>query len=150
VPNSILVDFTHTIMADGHVWVVLEARRAETYDKRQEIVLYGVRFREFDAAGELVSEAVADQAVYHTDTEDASAAGSIRIYSPEEKASLSADSLTWIHRGKRLQAGPAAPVLLEKEDGSFVEGSGFRADFRRRQLEFDGPVRGSYTWEDDE
>jgi LPS export ABC transporter protein LptC len=150
VPSTVLLDFRHTIVSDGQVWVVLEARRAETYEKRKEIVLESVSFREYDSTGQLVTEALADRAVYHTDTEDASASGSIRIYSPDEKASVRAESLVWTREGKRLEADPQAAVRLEKEDGSYVEGRGFRADFRRRRLEFDGTVEGRYVWEEDE
>lgn len=151
VPETVLLDFRHTIVSGEQVWVVLEARRAETYEKRKEIVLEAVSFREYNSAGNLVSEAFADRAVYYTDTEDALASGSIRIYSPEEEASLiSAGSLVWTREGKRLEVEPGAPVRLEKEDGSFVEGRGFRADFRRRRLEFDGAVDGRYVWEEDE
>jgi LPS export ABC transporter protein LptC len=130
-------------------WVVLEAQRAESYEKRQQIVLSGVSFREYNAQGELVSEAVADRAVFHTDSENASAKGAITIRSPGDEASLSADSLVWTREGRILEADPGATVRLVKEDGSYVEGSGFRADFRRRRLEFAGRIHGRYVWEDE-
>ncbi|MBN1836018.1 MAG: LPS export ABC transporter periplasmic protein LptC [Spirochaetales bacterium] len=150
VPETVLLDFRHTIVTGDQVWVVLEASRAETYEKRKEIILEEVSFREYNSAGELVSEASADRAVYHTDTEDASASGTIRIDSPKEEASLEAGSLLWTREGKRLEAEPADAVRLQKQDGSIVEGRGFRADFRRRRIQFDGPVEGRYVWEEDE
>ena len=150
VPETVLMDFRHTIVSGAQVWVVLEAGRAETYGKRSEIVLEGVHFREYDAAGELVAEALADRAVFHTDSEDASARGSIRIYSPDQEASLHAESLTWTREGRRLRADPAARVRVEKDDGSYAEGQGFTADFRRRRVEFDGSVEGRYVWDEDE
>ena len=63
---------------------------------------------------------------------------------------MSADSLVWTREGKHLEAEPGAVVRLEKEDGTYVEGQGFSADFRRRRLEFDGAVQGRYVWEEDE
>jgi hypothetical protein len=150
IPDTVLIDFRHTVVSGDHVWVVLEARRAETYEKRGEIVLEGVRFREYNSQGELVSEAFADRAVYHNDSEDASAGGSIRIYSPKEEASLFAESLVWTREGKHLEADPNAVVRLEREDGSYVEGRGFSADFRRRRLQFDEGAEGRYVWEEDE
>jgi LPS export ABC transporter protein LptC len=150
VPDTVLTDFRHTIMSGDKVWVVLEARRAESYEKRKEVVLTEVRFREYDAEGELVSEALADRAVFHTDSENASADGAITIRSPREKASLSADSLVWTREGRILEADPQASVRLDKEDGSYVEGRGFRADFRRRRVEFAGRAQGRYVWEEND
>jgi LPS export ABC transporter protein LptC len=150
IPDSVLVDFRHTIVSGDRVWVILEARRAETYGKRDEIVLEGVRFREYNPEGELVSEAYADRAVFNTESEDATAAGSIRIRSPKDEASLFADSLVWSREGKQLQAEAEARVRLEKEDGSYLEGQGFSADFRRRRLRFERGAAGRYVWEEDE
>jgi len=72
------------------------------------------------------------------------------IRAPQEKASLQAEVLAWIKEGKRLEGQPGEAVRLEKEDGSFVAGRGFRADFRRRRLEFDSAVRGFYVTEEEE
>jgi hypothetical protein len=36
-------------------------------------------------------------------------------------------------------------VRLAKEDGSFLEGRGFQADFSRRRLEFTQGASGSYV-----
>ena len=69
IPDTILLDFTHTVMSGGKVWVVLQAERAETYNERKEIVLHNVLFREYDQQGGLLTEARAEQAVFHTDSE---------------------------------------------------------------------------------
>jgi hypothetical protein len=87
--------------------------------------------------------------VFNVTSEDATASGSILIRVPEDKASLSAESLSWFKEGKRLEGGAGETVRLEKEDGSFVEGLGFKADFRRRRLEYGSSVRGSYVAEED-
>jgi LPS export ABC transporter protein LptC len=144
-PDTIMVNFRHTVVNEGKVWVKMAAERAESFGERKEIVLRGVRFEEYNSAGKLVTEAQADRAVFNVGSEDASASGAIAIRAPEEKAALSATSLSWFKEGKRLEAGPGETVRLEKEDGSFVEGRGFKADFRRRRLEFGSSVRGSYV-----
>lgn len=149
IPETILIEFTHTVVARDRVWVVLEADRAESYSERKEISLEGVYFREFDGEGKLITEARADQAVFNTASEDTSVAGSIVIYSPREQASLQADRLSWTGDGRRLAASPEQTVRLQKDDGSFVEGRGFSADFRRKKLEFSSRVRGSYVWEEE-
>jgi LPS export ABC transporter protein LptC len=149
-PETILIGFTHTIVSNGRVWVILEADRAESYAERKEIYLQGVRFREFDSQGELITEARAERAMFDTDSENASVTGSIVIHSTEEEASLEASRLTWTREGRRLEAEPEETVRLEKDDGSFVEGRGFTADFRRKRIEFSSQVRGSYVWEEEE
>ncbi len=149
-PETILIDFTHTVVSGGRVWVILEADRAETYSERKEIVLEGVYFREYDEEGNLLTEAQAERAVFSTDSEDATVSGSIVIYSPEEKAALQASRLYWTREGRRLVAEDGQTVRLQKDDGSFVEGQGFSADFRRKKLEFASRVRGSYVWEEEE
>jgi len=149
-PETILIDFTHTVVSGGRVWVILEADRAETYSERKEIVLEGVYFREYDEEGYLLTEAQAERAVFSTDSEDATVSGSIVIYSQEEKASLQASQLFWTREGRRLVAEDGQTVRLQKDDGSFVEGQGFSADFRRKKLEFASRVRGSYVWEEEE
>jgi LPS export ABC transporter protein LptC len=149
-PETILVNFTHTVMSGGKVWVVLEADRAETYGDRKEIVLENVLFREYGEQGNLLTEARADRAVFSTDSEDATVSGSIVIYSPEDQAALRASRLSWTREGRRLVADDGQTVRLQKDDGTFVEGRGFSADFRRKKLEFASRVRGSYVWEEEE
>ena len=149
-PDTIMVNFRHTVVNEGKVWVRFAAERAESFGKRKEVVLSGVRFQEYDAAGKLVTEAQADHATFNVASEDATAGGAIVIRAPEEKATLSAANLSWFKEGKRLEAGAGETVRLEKEDGSFVEGTGFKADFRRRRLEFGSSVRGRYVAGEDE
>ncbi len=150
-PDTILLSFRHTIVSGGKTWIVLEADRAETYGERKQILLHGVRFREYDSAGELLTELAVQRATFNTASEDASAAGTIVIHSAAEEASLRTEGeLSWTREGKLLQAGPEQTVRLQKDDGTFVEGRGFAADFRRKTLRFAERVRGVYVREDQE
>jgi LPS export ABC transporter protein LptC len=150
IPETVLFSFTHTIVSGGSVWVVLEAEKAETYTEKKEIVLEGVHFREYDEQGNLLTEAQADRAIFNTESEDATVSGGIVIYSPGEQAALRANQLSWTREGRRLIAEDGQTVRLLKDDGSFVEGRGFAADFRRKKLQFSSRVRGSYVWEEEE
>jgi len=150
IPETILFEFTHTVVSDGRVWVILEAQRAETYAERNEIILEDVFFREYGEEGNLLTEARAERAVFATDSEDATVSGSIQIYSHEEQASLQASRISWVSEGRRLIADDGQTVRLQKDDGSYVEGEGFFADFRRKKLEFSSRVRGSYVREEEE
>ena len=143
-PETVFIDFTHSIVDGGRLWVVLEAERAESYPKKKEIILDKVRFREYDEQGEMVIEGLAGRAVFFTDSENARLAGSIFIYSAPDQAGLYAESLTWTREGKLLESGGKAPVLLRKDDGSFMEGKDFRADLRRKEFSFSQGVTGRY------
>jgi LPS export ABC transporter protein LptC len=145
IPETVMTGFTHTVVDEGRLWVKMAAERAESYGKTKRIVLAGVRFEEYDAQGGLATEASADWAVYHTDSENAEVQGGILIRSSQEKASLSAVSLSWVKEGRRLEGGPGQEVRIAKDDGSFLEGRGFRADFRRRRLQFAEGVSGGYV-----
>ena len=125
-------------------------RVRETYSERNEIILQDVFFREYDQEGNLLTEAQADRAVFATDSENATVSGSIQIYSHEEQASLQAGRLSWVSDGRRLVADDGQTVRLQKDDGSYVEGEGFSADFRRKRLEFSSRVRGSYVREEED
>jgi LPS export ABC transporter protein LptC len=145
IPDTVMIGFSHTVIAEGRVWIRMSARRAEGYDQSKRIVLDGVRFQEFDRQGRLATEAAADRAVYYSDSENAEVTGNILIRAPEEKASLSAASLAWVKEGRRLSSGAGQSVRLAKEDGSFLEGRGFQADFSRRRLEFTQGASGGYV-----
>ncbi len=149
-PETIMVNFTHTIVYDGKVWVRLEAERGETYGEKKQIVLTNVYFQEFDEEGELLNEGWADRAWFDTDSEDARLSGSISIYSVQDEAVIEAENLAWTGEGKKLAADPEDVVILKKEDGSFVEGKGFTADFRKKTLTFEAAVKGSYVWEEND
>jgi len=150
-PDTVLLEFKHTIVSGGKVWIVLEAERAETYGEKKQIFLFDVRFREYDSEGTLLTELAVQRATFNTASEDASAAGSIVIHSSAETASLRTEGeLAWTREGKLLEAGREQTVRLQKDDGTFVEGSGFAADFRRRTLRFADRVRGNYVREQTE
>jgi LPS export ABC transporter protein LptC len=149
IPDTVMLDFTHTVVSGGRVWVKMSARRAESYGETRRIVLAGVRFEEYDSQGALSTEASADRAVYHSDSEDAEVTGNILIRVPKEKASLSASSLAWVKEGRRLSSGAGQSVRLARENGSFLEGRGFQADFRRRRLEFREGASGGFVEDED-
>lgn len=149
IPETVMTGFTHTVINEGRIWVKMAAERAASYGKTKRIVLDGVRFEEYDAQGGLATEASADRAVYHTDSENAEVDGDILIRSAQEKASLAAGSLSWVKEGRRLEGGSGRSVRIAKEDGSFLEGRGFKADFRRRRLQFAEGVSGGYVEDGD-
>jgi LPS export ABC transporter protein LptC len=147
-PDAILINFTHTVVSGGALVRTLQAERAEIYDRKKETHLQKVYWVEYDEDGGLLSEAWADRAVWRPEREEAEVYGNIRLHSFEDRAWIHAQSLFWAGEGRVLTSRPEEPVVLEKENGSRVEGKGFQADFRRRRIEFAFQVQGTYVSEE--
>ena len=81
----------------------------------------------------------AAKVVYHSDTEDADISGGVRVHSATEKGDVSADTLHWENKTKKLTAPPSEQVRLIKDDGTTLVGRGFSGDFLSR----DGHIHGS-------
>jgi LPS export ABC transporter protein LptC len=148
IPDTVAIGLVHRVNKGGKLQVQLEASRAESFSSSSVTVLTDAHFTEYDDKGAMDTEGRADHLVFHTDTEDAEISGAVRVYSATEKANITAQSLSWENKTKRLTASPEEKVVLKKDDGSFIAGSGFLGDFRHRQLVFNGPVEGQYVWQE--
>jgi hypothetical protein len=84
--------------------------------------------------------------VFHTETEDAEISGRVRVHSAVDEAGIETESLAWKNAARQLAAPALERVVITKDDGSRLEGTGFVGDFRRREFVFTGPVRGTYVW----
>ena len=148
VPDTVAIGIVNKIFKNGHLSLILEASRAETFNSSKKTVISDARFAELDNKGGKVTEGQADRIVFYSDTENADISGSVSVHSSSEKAKVSADSLSWENKNKRLAAPPGEAVIVRKDDGSFIQGKGFVGDFRTRQVSFSGPVEGTYVWEE--
>jgi len=148
IPDTVAVGLVHKIFKNGHLSLVLEASRAETFNSLKRTVLTEARFEELDAKGGIATEGQAGRIVYQSETENAEISGSVRVRSASDKAQVSADSFSWQNKEKKLVAPPGETVTVKKDDGSFIQGTGFAGDFRNRQVTFSGPVEGTYVWEE--
>jgi LPS export ABC transporter protein LptC len=148
IPDTVATDIVHRVHKNGRLTIQLEAARAETYNAKNETVLTNAHFSEFDDTGATATDGSANRLVFHNDTENAEISGSVRVHSATEKGNVRAESLSWENKPKLLKAPPAEQVVITKDDGSSIQGSGFRGDFMRRELTFDGPVKGTYVQED--
>ena len=148
VPDTVAVGIVHKIFKNGHLSFILEASQAETFNSQKETIISNARFQELDDKGKIVTNGQAGQIVYHSDTENAEISGAVNVHSASEKAQVSADSLSWQNKEKRLSAAPGEMVTVRKDDGSFIQGTGFVGDFRTRQVTYSGPVDGTYVWEE--
>ncbi len=144
IPDTVLLSFTHTVVRGETPLFRITAERAESFDTKKETRLTDVSFREYDADGTVITEGVADSAVFFTDTENARIEGNIRVTTHREDGSLSAERLSWDSEERLLAGEPEDEVEIERETGSQVRGRDFRADLRRRVITFGSSVDGIY------
>jgi LPS export ABC transporter protein LptC len=149
IPDTVALGLVHKIHKNGRLSMELEAARAETYGAAAKTILTDAHFTEFDDKGGKATEGRAHKVVYHTDTENAEISGMVHVHSASEKGAVSADSLSWANKEKRLTAPPDERVSIRKDDGTSISGRGFVGDFRTRQVTFSGPVQGIYVWQEE-
>ncbi len=149
-PETILINFKHTIVSEDKGIVVLEAERAEVFSGEKGTFLWGLYLKEYAGEGDLLTEGWAEHAVWYSDSEKASISGSIYIYSYNEQAGILAEELTWEKQGKNLCSDEDELIAIKKDDGSFLQGRGFEANFREKKIHFFKGVKGSYVWEEDD
>lgn len=142
VPNTVLRSVKHTVVRDARIAALLRIDRVERYDKIATVLLSGIHFVELDRAGAVATEIWADTAVYHSDSGDARAEGSVMLASHREDAEITADALRWQDGARTLRGGEEAEVVISLGDGSTVTGVDFEADIARRVIRFLGPVSG--------
>ena len=147
VPDTVAVDLLHKVHRDGQLSIELSAARAETYNAKNETILTDARFVEYDANGKPATEGQAGSVVFHTDTENAEISGGVRVHSASEQGDVTANALSCVNKDRQHTAPPEEQVIIRKDDGSSISGSGFRGDFKTRQLIFSGPVQGTYVFE---
>jgi LPS export ABC transporter protein LptC len=145
IPDTIAVNVVHRVHKGGRLSLQLEAARAETYNAKNQTILSDAKFVEYDDAGGAATEGRARRVVYHSDTDNAEISGGVHVHSASEKGDVTAESLSWENKTKRLTAPVDEEVVIHKDDGTLVSGKGFQGDFRRRELVFTGPVQGVYV-----
>jgi LPS export ABC transporter protein LptC len=148
IPDTVAVGILHRVHKDGRLSLEMEAARAESWNAKSQTILTDAHFVEFDEKGAKATEGEARKVIYHTDTENAEISGAVRVHSAMEKGDVRAETLSWENKTRRLTAPPAEQVTIHKEDGTFLTGTGFTGDFMRRKVTFDGPVQGTYVWEE--
>ncbi len=149
VPETIILKFKQTNVNERKVKQLLEADRAESFTKSKKTIFQNLHYSEFDSEGVKVVEGKASEVVYQTESEDAEISGNVWFHSYSEKTSIYAESLSWKNKEKILTSGPDQLVRVIKEDGSFMQGTGFETDLRLKQVVFSRGVTGKYIKEDE-
>lgn len=146
LPDTVATGLVHRVVKNSRTSLEVTADRAETWDALKRTELDGVTFVEYDREGKQAVEGSAGRVVFHTETEDAEISGRVRVHSAVDEAGIETESLAWKNAARQLAAPALERVVITKDDGSRLEGTGFVGDFRRREFVFTGPVRGTYVW----
>ena len=150
IPDSILYEFTHTSVKEGTPIFRLSAGTAYIYNKKEETQLSDILFQEFNKKGEIITEGRADEAVFFSESEDAEFWGNLFFYSLAEEASFQTAYLYWNDEEKKLIGRDNSEVLIRRDTGTEILGTGFEAEARTRIVTFTGPVSGTYVLEDED
>jgi LPS export ABC transporter protein LptC len=146
LPDTVATDLVHRVVRNSRTSLEVTADQAETWNAQRRMELAGAAFVEYDQHGAPAVQGTAGRVVFHTDTEDAEISGGVRVHSSTEEAGIATGSLSWKRKERQLSAPPHELVVITKDDGSRLEGTGFTGDFRRREFAFSGPVHGTYVW----
>ena len=147
IPQTILTEARLTIERGDEREFRVRADRVESYPELEEQRFWGFAFEEYDLDGELLVSGRADYAVYDDATDDVELDGNIQFRSVTEGITVVAESLAWRDDSRTLSAGEELTIRVDREDGSWIEGQGFSADFRRSVLEFRRGVVGEIVTE---
>jgi LPS export ABC transporter protein LptC len=148
IPQVELVDVEMVIERSNRLR--LTASRIASFPDEGYQELRDVRFSEFGPGGELRLEGRADAGRLDLDTEDVELRGNVSFYSTVEEATIESEFLYWNAEDRILSSTEDAPVVLEREDGSRVEGRGMEVDGRRNSVTFSRGVEGIFRDGSDE
>ncbi len=148
IPDSVFENFRYTSIKEGSPAFLIEGDKAEFFVNKEETYLTNVRFTEYGSDGDVATEGRADSAVYFTGTENAEIEGNLRFYSSTESATVTAEYLYWDNQEKRLRGSNDGTVSVREDSGSRIQGVGFEADVRRKEVMFSGSVTGRYVPEE--
>jgi LPS export ABC transporter protein LptC len=150
-PNSILLNFQHTVVENGKILFRLNALKASIYDTLKETRLTNVSFAEYDPeTGAAVTSGRATSAIFFSESENAELSGDISFYSKRNEAGLEGGYLYWDNSKKTLEGRRDRLISILKDDGSIVKGEGFSANAKKRTFSFSGRTSGVLITKDDE
>ena len=124
-PNSIVINFKEVVIKEGKPSYILEADRAETFNKKKSTVFTDLYFIEYNRAGEVATEGACVEAEYFNDTDNIEFRDRVVLNAAEQGFFIEGEYLFWDNNMKSLAGGENTPVRIGKDDGSVIEGTGF-------------------------
>lgn len=145
IPNTIIKNFSQTMVRNNKPKYRIEAKEAGDFEKINETVFKNVNFKEFDRDGNVVTEGNAEKGKLFTETENVELWGNLDFFSYNEEASIKGDYLFWDNEESVLRGNGEDTVSIEKTSGSAITGKGFNADSKTKKITFSISVEGSWA-----
>jgi len=148
LPETVLIEFTHSIIKNGNPVFIISADKAATYPESKKTIMEGIIFKQFNSSNELISEGRADRATMFSATENIELENNVYFYSITEESAIEADYLYWNNEEGTLTAEEEDTVSIRQDSGTRIQGTGFYAELYEKDIHFRGFATG--TWVDDE
>lgn len=141
IPTSRLFEVKRVQVQGGQPKVSFEADEAVVWEKREQTELFEFVFNEFDEERIVITTGEADYLLI-SDSNDAEISGDIYGYSSRNESSIRAESLNWLDETRELSSGGDSQVTIEMDNGSVMEGRGFKADMYTNTTSFESGIGG--------
>lgn len=147
-PNSVLINFKEVVIKGGKKSYVLEADRAETFNKKRSTLFTDLYFIEYNRAGEIATEGACVEAEYFSNTDNIEFRDKVVLNAEDQGFYIDAEYLFWDNNLKSLSGGERSSVKIGKNDGSCITGTGFITSSSERSFSFKGKTEGKYVSSD--
>jgi LPS export ABC transporter protein LptC len=142
IPTSRLYGVKRVQVQEGKPKVTFEAEEAVVWEEREETELFEFVFNEFDNQRDIITRGEAEYLLI-SDNNDAEVVGNIYGYSVRNEASVEADNLKWNDEKRILSSRDDSFVIIEMDNGSILDGRGFKADLYTNSTTFSLGISGT-------
>jgi LPS export ABC transporter protein LptC len=150
-PEIIMHDVEYVRVENGEPMVQFNAEMAEQYEESRTMKLSNFSFIQFTQNKEDDdTSGFAGSGVINLDSKDVVLNDGVYIDAVSEDMQISTETLNWKDETKEIDAGTNEEVLVERPDGTVINGSGFSADLRTKTWEFSGGISGTYVYIEEE
>jgi LPS export ABC transporter protein LptC len=151
LPDLLMVDVEYIRVRSADPLARVLAERVERFEGQGIMRLENFSFEQFggERGEEVNAFGRAGFASVDITTVDVFMDRGVRIEVESEDFVIETNQLNWIDEQRHLFAGEGNEVFVFRGNGTSFTGIGFRADARRRTMEFSSSVRGTYIHEDD-
>ena len=141
IPTSRLYEVKRIQVQGGQPKVRFDADEAVVWEEKEQTELFEFVFNEFDEERTVITRGEADYLLI-SDSNDAEISGNIYGYSSRNEASIRAESLNWLDESRELSSSGESNVVIEMDNGSVMEGQGFKADMYTNSTSFESGISG--------
>jgi len=150
-PDLIMENVEYVRVRSANPLAKLQAERVERYEKQNLIKLQNTTFEQYDEQGKEINiSGKTGNATIEIDTGNIFMDSNVRIEVKKEDIILETYRLEWIDKSKYLSTGDNNEVFVYRQNGTVFTGVGLQSDTRKRNWEFTGSVRGTYTYSDED